>query len=237
MARHLDWEGCFNARDLGGLKTAAGDEIRRGAAVRADALDALTARGWEAVVAHGVTTIIDLRNDDELGADAAPRPEELTTLRMPLDQVEDTEFWAYWSSGWQFGTPLYYGPHIARFPRRSAGVIAAIARAAPGGVVVHCGVGRDRTGLVTMLLLALLGVSVEEIAADYALSTARLPPLFARRGEPDQGPLIEAFFAEQATSASAVIAKTLADLDHEAWMRDGGLTEDDLARLRARLLR
>lgn len=234
--RHLDWDGCFNARDLGGLRTADGRAIRWGAAVRADALDQLTESGWGAVRAHGVRTLIDLRNDDERGPDGAPRPAGLATVHLPLDGIEDREFWDEWSSGWQFGTPLYYGPHLARFPRRSAGVIAAIAHAAPGGVLFHCGIGRGRTGLVAMLLLWLAGVAPEDIAADYELSGERLPPLFARRGEPDQGPLVDAHLAGQGTSAGAVILATLTALDRARWLRDGGLAEADVAALRARLL-
>jgi protein-tyrosine phosphatase len=44
----------------------------------------------------------------------------ITSLHLPLDNIEDRTFWDEWTSGWQFGTPLYYGPHIARFPERSA---------------------------------------------------------------------------------------------------------------------
>ena len=81
-------------RDLGGLRTRDGGEVRRGAIVRADALDRLRADGWAALEAHGVRTVIDLRNDDELGTDVAPRPAGITTLHLPLDGVEDTEFWS-----------------------------------------------------------------------------------------------------------------------------------------------
>src|SRR5829696_10122271 len=91
--RRLDWDGCTNVRDLGGLRTADGRLIRRGAIVRADALDRLSAAGWAALEAHGVRTVIDLRNDDERGEDGAPRPAGLTTVHLPLDGVEDTEFW------------------------------------------------------------------------------------------------------------------------------------------------
>ncbi|UQX03144.1 tyrosine-protein phosphatase [Streptomyces sp. RerS4] len=37
--------------------------------MRADSLDGLTARGWTTLTAHGVRTVIDLRNDDETGVD------------------------------------------------------------------------------------------------------------------------------------------------------------------------
>lgn len=87
--RHLEWEGCFNVRDLGGLPTVGGSKTRWGAAVRADALDDLTAAGWEALLTHGVRTVIDLRNADERGRDAAPRPAGVATIHLPLDGIED----------------------------------------------------------------------------------------------------------------------------------------------------
>jgi hypothetical protein len=234
--RHLDWEGCWNVRDLGGLHGAAGRLVRRGAVVRADALDRLTAAGWAALQAHGIRTVVDLRNDDERAPDAAPRPGSLTTVHLPLDGIEDRAFWDEWSSGPQFGTPLYYGPHLRRFPQRTAAVVSAVARAAPGGVAVHCGIGRDRTGLISMVLLALAGVAPEDIADDHALSTRRLPALFAARGEEDHGPAVEAYLAGRGTTAGRVIVSTLAALDVEAVLREGGLGDDELAALRHRLL-
>jgi protein-tyrosine phosphatase len=233
---NLDWEGCFNVRDLGGLPTVDGRRTRRGAVVRADALDRLTINGWAALADHGVRTVIDLRNDRERRPDAAPRPPEVATIHIPLDGIEDREFWRAWDSGPQFGTPLYYRPHLNRFPERSAGVVAAIAKAAPGGVAFHCGGGRDRAGQVAMLVLALAGVSAEDIAADYALSGDRLRALYAARGEEDQGPLLEAFLTRRGTTAQKVIIDTVTSLDLEACLRAGGLTERELVALRARLV-
>jgi protein-tyrosine phosphatase len=234
--RHLDWEGCFNVRDLGGLPVAGGGTTRWGAVVRADALDELTEAGWAALVAHGVRTVIDLRNDVERRVDAAARPPEVTTLHLPLDVVEDREFWDVWDSGPQFGTPLYYGPHLERFPERSAAVIAAIAEAPAGGVAFHCGGGRDRAGQITMLLLELIGVPVEAITADYALSAERLPARYAAREEPDQGPLLTAYLESEGTSAEAVIAGLLTGVDVEARLRAAGLTDAQLTALHARLI-
>jgi protein-tyrosine phosphatase len=235
--RDLHWDGCFNARDLGGLPAGGGRITRRGALVRADSLAGLTAAGWDALRAHGVRTVVDLRNDDEAaGGDAAPRPDGLATVRVALDGVEDTAFWDVWASGPQFGTPLYYRPFLERAPERTARAVAAIARARPGGVAVHCVGGRDRTGLVAIAVLALLGVAPEHIAADYALSAPRLSARSAALGSADDGPVLEAFLAERGTTAEALVVDLLDAIDVEALLRAGGLTDDDLAALRARAL-
>ena len=157
-------------RDLGGLRTTDGRTIRPGALVRARSLDGLSADGWAVLHELGVRTLIDLRNDDERAA--APRPDGITAVHLPLDGSDDREFWAEWAADWRFGTPVYYAPHIARFPERSVAVLDAIAHAEQGGVLFHCMGGRDRTGMVTMLVLALVGVAPEDIAADYELSAA-----------------------------------------------------------------
>jgi protein tyrosine/serine phosphatase len=234
--RHLNWDGCANVRDLGGLRTAHGRTTRRGAIVRADALDRLSAGGWAALEAHGVRTVIDLRNHDEIGADAAPRPAGLTTVHLPLDGVEDTEFWKHWHGRPEFGTPIYYRPFLDHFPGRTAGVFTAIASAAPGGVAIHCGIGRDRTGLITIMLLALAGVALEEITADYALSEPRVEVLLKRLGADDSLDSATTFYERSGTTAAEAITAMLAELDVEAYLRAAGVTGEDLAAIRERLL-
>jgi protein-tyrosine phosphatase len=219
----VDWPGTRNTRDLGGLP-AAGGRTRLGAIVRSGSLQDLTAEGWEALLAYGVRTVVDLRDDDEIGRDAAVRPAEITTVQVPLDGSDDREFWSEWRSGPQFGTPLYYGPHLERMPGRSAAAVAAIARAAPGGVVFHCQGGRDRSGQISMLLLALVGVPAAAIAADYALSSG-----------PDT-PELDAFLAARGTSAGAVIEDLLARVDIEDALRRGGLDSASIVALRDRFV-
>jgi len=234
--RHLEWDGIFNARDLGGLPTQGGVQTRWGAAVRADSLAALTSDGWKALLAHGVRTVIDMRNDDERVEDVAPRPASIRTVHLPLDVSEDREFWGEWESGPQFGTPLYYGPHLQRFPERNAEVISAIAQAGPGGVAFHCVGGRDRSGQVAMVLLALAGVDPQVIAADYLLSAERLRRLYQLRGEDDQAPMLEAVLRDRGDTAEQVIVETLEGVDVEVLLRDGGLSKSEVRQLRARIL-
>jgi protein-tyrosine phosphatase len=200
-------------RDLGGIHTADGRPIRPGALVRARSLDHLDAGGWAALHELGVRTLIDLRNDDERAS--APMPLGMTALHLPLDGVDDREFWDEWAADWRFGTPVYYGPHLQRFPERSVAVLEAIAHAQPGGVLFHCMGGRDRTGMATMLVLALIGVAPEAIADDYELSA----------GDHE----IAAAVAAAGTSVRGELLRTIAELDLAPF-------EQLRAPLRARLL-
>ena len=74
------------------------------------------------------------------------------------------------------------------------------------------------------------------IAADYDLSGERGRARCAARGEPDQGPQLAAFLAERGTTAAEVIRRTLAELDVEGCLREGGLKDQDVAALRRRLV-
>jgi hypothetical protein len=159
-----------------------------------------------------------LRDEDERRD--AVTPAGATVVHLPLDGREHTEFWDRWAGGPQFATPLYYRPHLERFPERSARVIRAIARAQPGGVLFHCVGGRDRTGQIAMLVLALVGVAPAEIAADYCLSPG----------------LEDEFLAGRGTSSRELIVSTLEQVDPAAVLRAGGLEDADLDGLRARLL-
>jgi protein-tyrosine phosphatase len=199
-------------------------------------LQRLEARGWEEVEAYGVRTVIDLRNENEIGADASQRPESIETVNIPLDVTEARDFWDAWGNGPQFATPLYYGPHLERFPERSAQVIKAIATARPGGVAFHCQGGRDRAGQISMLVRALAGVEHPAIAADYDLSDERLRPLYLSRGEVDEAPKIAAFLREQGTTASDLIVDLLAAVDVEVTLLDAGLEPRDITALRRRFL-
>jgi hypothetical protein len=231
--RHLDWDGCVNVRDLGGLLAADGRPIRRGAIVRSDSANHLTAAGWSALQAYGIRTIVDLRDPSEHAPDAAPRAAELVTVVRTLEDLADTAFWDQWRH--LSGTPLYYQAFLARWPERFAAVFAAIAEAGPGGVLVHCAAGRDRTGLVTLLLLALVGVSPDQIAADYALSAEQLRVRWALEGRADEDVAAQALLSKANASARSAILATLATLDVPSYLRAGGLRPDQEAAIRARL--
>lgn len=230
-SRRLNWEGCFNVRDLGGLVTRDGRRLRRGLLVRGDAPDLLTPAGWAAVREHGIRTVIDLRNADEREAAVESG---LQTLVLELDGMEDREFWNYWAAG-RHGTPIYYRPFLERFPERVAGVFRLLSEAEPG-VFFHCGIGRDRTGLIAILLLNLLDISLEQIVEDYELSALCLPPLMERRQEPDHLAKVAQVLADHNTTNERLIQELLTDFDAKAYLQRGGLTPEQLESLRTRFL-
>jgi protein-tyrosine phosphatase len=85
-------------------------------------------------------------------------------------------------------------------------------------------------------LLALAGVSPEDIADDHALSAERLVVMYARSGEADEGAIIDEFLEREGTTARELILTTLASLDVEGYLRSAGLGDGDLAAVRERLL-
>ena len=170
--RVLVWEECINVRDLGDLRTCNGRMTRWRAVVRSDTPARLTAAGWSALYAHGIRTIISLRTygmaEDEFNI--TPPHSDLVTVQVAIEDITDREFVQQWVNTNFWGTPLYYRDALQRWPERHAAAISAIARAQPGGVLFHCIRGHDRTGIIALLLLALVGVTPDEIIADYELS-------------------------------------------------------------------
>ncbi|CAN5854034.1 hypothetical protein BH24ACT3_BH24ACT3_14570 [soil metagenome] len=236
--QHLDWEGCWNARDLGGIATTDGRQIRPGALVRSESLHRLTGPGWAALSAHGIRTLVDLRNAEQAAAEPQTPPAGISTVSVPLEEGldDDLEFAAWMSSG-LWTTPLYYATFLRRWPDRCASAVAAVAHAPPGGVLVHCGKGCDRTGLVVLLLLSVAGVGPEHIVADYLLTADRLrSPAAVRLGLEDHNHEIEAVLDREGTTLRAALLDTLASVDLVACLRDGGLTTAEEAAVRQRLV-
>jgi protein-tyrosine phosphatase len=221
--RVLVWEGCTNVRDLGGLRTCDGRMTRSGAVVRSDTPARLTAAGWSALYAYGIRTIITLRTDgmveDELNI--TPRQSDIVTVQVAIEDITDTEFVQQWVVSDLWSTPLYYQDALRRWPERHAAAISAIARARPGGVLFHCIRGNDRTGIIALLLLALVGVAPNEIIADYGLSP-----------DPDRDEIL----AREHSSVRDAILSALEGLNIDSYLSRGGVSQADLAVVRKRLL-
>ena len=221
--RILNWEGCNNVRDLGGLCTSDGRTTCPGAIVRSDTPSRLTAAGWSALHAYGIRTIITLRTygmtEDEL--DFTSPYADIVNIQAEIEDITDQEFVEKWVNTSFWGTPLYFRDTLQRWPERHAAVFSAVARAQPGGVLFHCIRGYDRTGIISLLLLGFAGVLPDEIVADYELSA---------------DPVRDKVLARENTSVRESILGTLDGFDFDGYLRAGGATQADLDAVRARLL-
>jgi protein-tyrosine phosphatase len=168
-SRRLEWPDCRNTRDLGGLPLAGG-LTRTGVLVRSDNLQSLNLAGLEAMVAYGVTTVIDLRSESEVATSPSPfavpdplsYPQPPTYKHMPL--IDDATMLKLSDASDMFDRYLMMLEHR---PDAFREVFSTLART-DGTVVFHCFAGKDRTGMVAAMSLALAGVGIDSIAADYA---------------------------------------------------------------------
>jgi protein-tyrosine phosphatase len=170
LERQLNWHNCQNTRHLGGLFTNDHRVTSALALVRSDNLTRLTLEGQNAVMNDGVTTVIDLRFAQELEKQANPfaTTENMNYLHLPLMTTTQTEAIAVVRAATT--TQEAYRATLEGFGHNIAAIINAIAESSAGRVVLHCSAGKDRTGLMTALVLSAIGVSNHDIAQDYALT-------------------------------------------------------------------
>jgi protein-tyrosine phosphatase len=134
-----------------------------------------------------------------------------------------------------------YRLKLELYPQRFAQAVSAAAVAPPGPVVVHCQAGKDRTGLVIALILSVVGVLDEAVAADYAVSAARLDAYYAaKRADIEDAELLE-LLRELHSARADTMVSTLTYLRDEfggvePYLRHGGLVGRQLGMLRERLL-
>jgi protein-tyrosine phosphatase len=244
--RTLTWDGCLNVRDLGGHATEDGEITRFGQIVRADSVRRLTDAGWEALLDYGVRTVVDLRYADELVADD-PGAVDVDVIHFSLFGDPDAGRWAELdalgaAAGDDVGfTRVVYLEVLEEHRANVAHVVAAVGRAPEGGVVIHCHAGKDRTGLVTALLLRLVGVPRVDVAEDYAVSELNLASLndVWVASAPDEAERARRRRIS-ATPAEAMYG-VLEELERRygsirGYLRAGGASDVDLDAVRSRLL-
>jgi protein-tyrosine phosphatase len=229
-SRELSWDGCVNGRDLGGL-----GRVRPGSVVRMEQPRRLSEAGWEAAWAYGVRTVVDLRDPDEYEPERAPRPAGIATVRVPLDPV-GTPFYERWKKIDNLASPLYFPAMLTEHPEPVIAAVRAIADAAPGCVVFHCAGGKDRTGLLALVLLTLAAASPDEIIADYLLTYDRMKQRYEEIGARDQLAAVTELLASRNTTIEASLTSTIAALTMPDFLLQNGLSDTELAALLTRLI-
>ena len=233
--RILHLPGLLNARDLGGYPTQDGAETRWRSLVRADDLVQLAPEGIAALADYGIRTVIDLRWPGEVSAAPHPIPRDLKHVeyhQVSLLMATENE-WGERIAGctkemWKCAVLDHTRPQLKR-------VLQVIAAADPKPLLFHCVAGKDRTGLVAALLLALANVVPEAIAYDYVASGDRLREAYVQR-YPQFDPEQVAEFVRCPEEGVYNMLDYLARLGGpRAFLHEIGLSGEEIDRLYTRL--
>jgi len=179
--RSLALEGCVNFRDLGGYRTADGNQVAWGRLFRADGLHRLSESDHDVLRGLGLRTVVDLRTIDEavtrgsFPVGAVPVDYHAFPVTDVLPAVEELDAWAQASyvADRYLSMVTDGGPALAS----AIGVLAG-EDALPA--VFHCSAGKDRTGVLSALVLGFVGVAGQVIVDDYALSAPAMVNLMAQ---------------------------------------------------------
>ncbi|MGA7417785.1 MAG: tyrosine-protein phosphatase [Acidimicrobiales bacterium] len=217
-SRRLPIDGCVNFRDLGGYRVADGRRVRWRRLFRADGLSRLSEDDRSLLSDLGLATVIDLRTLDEaeqrgsFPVDALPVAYHSLPLTDVLPSPEELPSWAEASFvAARYADMLSGGSAVLK---RSIEILAG-----PGALpaVFHCSAGKDRTGVLSALILAFLGVPDTVIAEDYALSGPAMNELLARlKGDyADAADVVEQFAPAILHAAPETMAQFLGEVRAE----------------------
>jgi protein-tyrosine phosphatase len=176
--RHIQLEGCFNVRDVGGYRAQRGATVRWNRLYRAGGPHQATRDDIEVLRSLEITTVIDLRTRDEIrerdgyAAQLAPHASHSLPMTDVLPAETDLARWT---------DPVFVADHCYTMLTRAPDVVAEALRiltdpsAYP--VLIHCSAGKDRTGVLVAIVLGVLGVEEHTIVQDYALSATAMVAL------------------------------------------------------------
>jgi len=251
--RCLALAGARNLRDLGGYSTQDGQTTQWRKFLRSAKLDGLTEVAQKELVDYGVGTVVDLRSPEEIARypNVFAQSKDVAYHHLDLwgDRVND-----FRSSPLSLGQAEKLADLLRTGLTRCDDVIGEIMRtladAGDDALVFHCGAGKDRTGLISALLLGIAGVPDDTIAVDFALTEKYLDEPYRdhaaedplaiperRDGDPMPEPLPVYFYS----CFPETMLLTLEFLGEEyggaeGYLRKAGLNNDRIERLRVKLL-
>ncbi len=176
--RRIVLDGLHNLRDIGGYPTTDGKTIKWRTLFRSDSLHALTEESLAAVRALGLRTIVDLRRAGEIAEEPNlfANDGEIRYLNLPIFDDSNVQ-----SLDLAHRTHrALYESYVENCRPQLRAVLIALTDDAAQPALVHCKVGKDRTGVSVALLLGAAGVPDAIIADDYAVSAGYLEPLLVR---------------------------------------------------------
>ncbi|MEP7242996.1 MAG: tyrosine-protein phosphatase [Gammaproteobacteria bacterium] len=233
--RLLDFPSLLNARDLGGYPTLDGGRTRWRSVLRADDLAQLTPEGIDTFADYGIETVIDLRWPEEIAASPSPIPDGPKQIRYHSISLlaRTAEDWKALRN--ECTKEMWKCAVLDNSRAELKEVLQLIAASSPAPLLFHCVAGKDRTGVIAALMLAIADVEPDAIAHDYALSTERLREAYlVRYANADRDVVLE-----NVRCPEEGVHNMLEYLDGlggiRAYLAGIGLSDIEIARLRARL--
>lgn len=180
LRRILHFDGALNVRDLGGVSTSNGQQVKFGIVYRSDDLADLSALDLAELEKRSVRTVVDFRSSEEVEARPSRLPPGASVVSAPFARGDRTagEVMESLVAGeltrehaHQMLLDSYR--HIAEIgiPAFTT-LIRSIIHRSP--VLFHCAGGKDRTGVAAAVILSILGVDRDQIVEDYMLTNDRL---------------------------------------------------------------
>lgn len=162
----LPLESARNIREMGGYPAADGRTTRRGLFLRGDGISNLTEQDCERLYGYGVRMVLDLRCRSEWQGQNLPllgyRDILYGSLPMLDDVIVEPSIEDFPES-----LGIQYIRMLEQYKKKIRAIFLCLASENEDCVLFHCTAGKDRTGVVAMLLLMLAGTPEEFIVADY----------------------------------------------------------------------
>jgi hypothetical protein len=236
------FQSLHNFRDLGGLAAERGGRTRHGVLFRSDSFHTAPAADIDYLLNRiGLASIIDLRSEAELAADRT-NPLISATIRYQHLPIAGGPGGAIEAAPTGLRLATRYMEYLDQHAPSVVGAVRAIADANGEPTVVHCRAGKDRTGVVVAMVLATLGVKAEDIAADYALTSAGMRKIMADlAASAHYSAKMKRLPAEMYSSEAPTMTAFLAMVDDRhggaaRWLVDNGLPSAALRTLEDNLI-
>lgn len=237
--RIVPFSHVFNFRDLGGYSTSDGRTTRWGRLFRSDALHDLNEDDLRLFRNFGIVSIVDLRNADEVRrvGRGALKDEPARFVNAPVltsaqmdERQEET----------QIDDDYLARRYVQYLQGGGTAFVRAIQEMSVEDnypLVFNCFFGKDRTGVLAALLLGCLGVDREQIVADYALTSSRVPLILEKLNrDPVHKETIEKTDARLLAADARTMTTFLDELERqfggaESWALSSGVSSDQLRAL------
>jgi protein-tyrosine phosphatase len=176
----IKFDGIINCRDLGGYQAEGGRTVARRLLFRSGYIHPMTANDLQRLKEElKLTSVIDLR-----GKKDKKQLNEISVLNSAGIKYFNTPFFSYQQEELNLdftnmGETYLFRVRHKEYAKPIIAALEIIADPQNLPLLVHCGAGKDRSGLMAAFVLSVVGVADNDIIADYILSAPYMRDLVA----------------------------------------------------------